>query len=423
MQAASAKPGTAERFVAVLVFAVLVCLRMPDILAHGRFWAEDGKVFFQNAWTMPWYRALLVPVAGYLDLPANLGGVLARYLVPLVVAPYVTCAVGLVFQLCPAVLLATARDPWLQGRRVLAGALLLALTTAASVEPWLSAIGSQCWLALSTALILVLDIRGGGIGVIRLTILLVAALSGPGAWALIPLFAVRSLADRSWDRAVQGLVLAIGAAVQLAFFFSMEPTRSYGFTVPLLLCIVYVKHLLLPLLGHGLAYRISLSLHAAFLAGRRPLLPIVVTVLAFGGLALTILRARARAALWLFVAGGALAVVAYYGALDGRENLLVADFGSRYAFAPTVLFDLSVLALACEAVGVIRIAASVLAIWMIVVGGLGFFHAPRLFSRGPNWAAEVALWRADPSRPLAIWPQGWIMQLAPRPQTSGSASD
>ena len=50
--------------------ALLICLRMPEIVIRGRFWAEEGVVFFHNAWTLPWSKALLTPLGGYLPLIA-----------------------------------------------------------------------------------------------------------------------------------------------------------------------------------------------------------------------------------------------------------------------------------------------------------------------------------------------------------------
>jgi hypothetical protein len=67
----------------VALFIVLICARMPDVILHGRFWAEEGRDFFRYAWENPWYRALARPYGGYLNLVANGGTLLAHVLVPL----------------------------------------------------------------------------------------------------------------------------------------------------------------------------------------------------------------------------------------------------------------------------------------------------------------------------------------------------
>jgi hypothetical protein len=403
-----------EQVITVIGFALLVCLRMPGVLDHGRFWAEDGNPFFQNAWSMPWYHALLFTWGGYLNFPANLGGVLARHLVPLTIAPYVTMGVGLLFQLCPAILLVTARDAWLGTRLPLAAAVLIVATLPASEEVWLTSVSSQCHLALCAALILSLDVRDGSIGAFRLALLLIAALSGPAAWSLIPLFAVRALLDRSWHRLVQGLVLAAGVACQVAFFFQMVPGRNYALGPRLMLLIFYVRHLLIPLLGAHYGDVMAARLHDQVMAGVAPLVPMMLAALALVVLIGATLRHRVQAALWLCLGGVTLAVVAYYGAIGGQENLLIVYFGGRYSFAPTVLFALALLALGRGAGGATRAIASALAGWIVVIGAYGYLQPPPpWFTSGPRWRSEVMRWRADPSRPLAIWPIPWTIHLAP----------
>lgn len=134
---------TSARVLWVLGFALLICIRLPGILIHGRFWAEEGSPIFQYAWTMPWYNVLTLSYGGYLSIVPNLAGLLARHLVPLAYAPYVTITIALLIQLCPAILLATARDEWLSGRIRLITALLLLATPPATEEVWLATIPRQ----------------------------------------------------------------------------------------------------------------------------------------------------------------------------------------------------------------------------------------------------------------------------------------
>jgi len=86
----------------------------------------------------------------------------------------------------------------------------------------------------------------------------------------------------------------------------------------------------------------------------------------------------------------------------------------RYSFTPTVLFSLALLALASLARGRAHIIASALVVWLIVIGAHEYF-VPQTppFAAGPDWRSEVAAWRADPSRPLRIWPETWSIHLPP----------
>lgn len=92
-----------------------------------------------------------------------------------------------------------------------------------------------------------------------------------------------------------------------------------------------------------------------------------------------VLRSRVQAARWLFAAGMLVAILSFCGAINGRLNLVAAEFGQRHAVVPTMLLTLGLAAL-----------------------------------------ASVARWRRDPARPLQIWPDGWTISLprrapAPRP--------
>jgi|SRR5271170_1093266 len=50
----------------LVAYAVAVLVRMPDILIKRRFWAEEGELYFHNAWNERWYDALFAVHSGYL---------------------------------------------------------------------------------------------------------------------------------------------------------------------------------------------------------------------------------------------------------------------------------------------------------------------------------------------------------------------
>jgi hypothetical protein len=52
----------------LVLYSLLVLCRIPRILTAGRFWAEEGKVFYGNACHHPWYWAVFAPYAGYLNM-------------------------------------------------------------------------------------------------------------------------------------------------------------------------------------------------------------------------------------------------------------------------------------------------------------------------------------------------------------------
>ena len=108
-------------------FAALICLRMPEIILKGRFWSEEGPIFFVNAWTHTPLHALFFSYGGYLNIAANATTLAARWLMPLELAPYITIAVALLAQLCVPLVLLTTRDGWLQSWPARLAAITLVL--------------------------------------------------------------------------------------------------------------------------------------------------------------------------------------------------------------------------------------------------------------------------------------------------------
>lgn len=94
---------------AVLLGACLIiALRSPLTVIHPEFWAEDGRVWFQDAYSQGWLAPLFHPQVGYLQtfsrLIADIGLVL-----PLSWVPALFVAVAVVVQALPAVLVASRR--------------------------------------------------------------------------------------------------------------------------------------------------------------------------------------------------------------------------------------------------------------------------------------------------------------------------
>ena len=95
--------GASARILLGFLFVALICLRLPDVVWRGRFYAEEGEFFFGYAWHMPWGQALWHPLGGYLNIVASGTTLLTKILVergwfPLEDAPYLTEAVALFFQ-------------------------------------------------------------------------------------------------------------------------------------------------------------------------------------------------------------------------------------------------------------------------------------------------------------------------------------
>jgi hypothetical protein len=331
-------------------------------------------------------------------------------------APYLTIAVGLLFQLCAPLLLLTARDSWLGSIPVRVAALLLLLLIPGSEEIWLQTLHCQFQLALCCGIILALETDHANSRLFRYALLLLAPLCGPVAIALLPLFFARAALDRSLSRLWQAVALATGAAVQLTLFFHAVPGRSYSLDPITLLDVFTVRHLYIPFLGMSQASVFAPLIRAYRLAGHVPLRATLLPILVFVPFLFAALWCRRdRAAFWLLAAGGLLAGASYFGAIRGATTLIDAHLGGRYIFSPQALFNLSVLALAATAPRWIATTAWGVVLWLLIVGAVEFFHPWNFISDGPPWRPEVAAWQANSSHKMLLWPQGWTLPLEARP--------
>lgn len=411
--AVSPVSSSGERFMYILLFALLVAVRIPRILLEGRFWAEDGRIFYERAWERPWLDALFLPYTGYLNLTANLAGVFARHFAPLPIAPYVTTGLALLIQCVPAILIVTSRLDWLQRRVVLLIALLIVATPPDSEEVWLNACSSQHHLALAAAIILALETRSGLVGALQLGVLCIAPLSSPASWVLVPLFGLRSVIDRSWPRAVQTLVLLAGVTAQLALFFTSIDGRVIGMPPSLFGAIVLTKNIFAPLL-----YAPGWSIPIGFLATQfstsgGPIWCLVIVVVLFAAAIIKAVLLPEKSPLWFLVSGATIATASYVGAIGDKLGMLAMIGGAdRYAFAPQVLFALAVLSWCVVEQGPVRIWARGAVAWLLIVGLAEF--PTKGWQAGPPWPAEVQKWQQNPSYSLQIWPTGWDMTLPPQ---------
>ena len=394
----------------LLIFAALLVARMPNVLLHGRLWAEEGKVFYQMAASTPWYLALFKPYGGYLNLAANAAPVFAHAAVPLAAAPWITIGTGLFFQCCPAILLLCSRDAWLEPWPVKAAALLLIATPPLLEEVWLQTLHSQFHLALCCALILALDLPGPRLRIFSTAMLVLAPLCGVLAGALVPFFLLRAALDRSRQRLIQAALLGAGLAAQLLLFMSHQVGRSYGIGPILLLCVVYLRQIVSVLVGVQAAHDAADALRAQIAARIFPWQAVLVTIGSACLLVTALLRRRQVAFLWLFAAACLLGWLGYVGAIGGRREFLIIGFGERYIFLPEVLTALVILGLATGPRRPDRWIAGALTAWLIVIG-FNDLSTPTATRSGPDWQIEVAAWQLDHAHRIMIWPTGWFMNL------------
>jgi hypothetical protein len=406
-----------EKTLWLLLFAFLIAIRMPGVL-RGRFWAEEGAVFFTRAWDWPWYKALVAPYGGYMSLIGNASAIFATH-VPLTKACYVSTGIALLVQLCPIAIIFLSKDDWLQDRKIFLAAAFLIATIPMCEGVWLNTVGSQYHLNVCVALILALSVRSGMVGYFHKAILAVATLTGLGPICILPLYAIRAFVDRSRHRAIECAIVAAGLFTQICFFFRPEArhvsnSAVVGIDPLLLLNIFFVKHIVCPLLGFREASDVAGNWMTDYVHGTFNLIPgAVITLLAFAIFAFMILQTKNSATRWLFCAGAGLALLSNVATFGERYLSLGVGVNTRYVLGPQLLFELTLLSIFASTRGWKSLVSKSLLVWIAVIGAHEYFWVNPSFAEGPSWRSEIRKWQANPDYRIKIWPATWSIQLRP----------
>jgi hypothetical protein len=203
--------------------AVLIC-RRPDAILHAQFWAEDGHVWFADAYNCGWWVPLFRAQDGYFQTLPRLVASIAL-IVPLSWAPFILNLVATAFQALPANLLLSSRSsPWgsFQSRTTMA-AIYLLLPNCTEMSYGITE--SQWLLALSAFLVLVassptmMPSR-----IFDALILLLSGLTGPFCIFLLPISLFFAFKRHSrWQWGITGM-LAMLCLVQLWGLMVLNPS-------------------------------------------------------------------------------------------------------------------------------------------------------------------------------------------------------
>src|SRR5208337_3904073 len=195
---ASEPPGTplasaAFWALAIGVTSALLILRRPDAVFHAQFWAEDGVVWFADAYNHGALRALVLARDGYLQTLPRLACAIALW-APLVHAPLVTNLIALMIEALPPLFLVSARMRNLGplGLRCALALLLLFVPDASEVHAAIT--DSEFQMAVLACLVIIAEVPRSWAGrVFDVVVLALFSLTGPFCVLLFPVALVRTL--------------------------------------------------------------------------------------------------------------------------------------------------------------------------------------------------------------------------------------
>jgi hypothetical protein len=216
-----AVPGWPQRegasAIAFVIALLVLIARRPDIISNAMLWAEDGAVWFADAYNEGWWAPLLRPHAGYLQLFPRIVFDIATLLPPRIIAIFGVWAALLVRAALPA-LLFSSRFSWIDWRaKVAITAYYLRMPNLAEVHANVTNTHWYLWLYL-IAVVISDAPRTPLWRAHDWLALIIGGLSGPGVIFILPCLVLRYVAQRTTAAARPLFVLAAAAlaVVQLA---------------------------------------------------------------------------------------------------------------------------------------------------------------------------------------------------------------
>ena len=219
--------GPQRQLIVLGVVALILILRRPSLFYHAQFYAEDGSVWYRQAYSMGWLHSFTLPYAGYFNAVQRLGAGLSL-LVPFRWAPLVMALAGLLVQCLPVCVLLSERcRNWGSlSTRALFAILYVVIPNAPEIHVVLT--NSGWHLALVAALLAFASAPRTWLGRLSdVALLLLAGVTGPFCIMLIPLvLGFWWVRRQPWSLAVAAAMVP-GVLCQL-YTIKHSPARSVG---------------------------------------------------------------------------------------------------------------------------------------------------------------------------------------------------
>jgi hypothetical protein len=401
-----------QQATAFLVACAALISRRPDAILHPQFWAEDGHVWFAEAYNLGWGHALFRTYAGYFQTLPRLGAALAQ-LVPLAFAPLAMNLIAVAVQALPVSLLLSSRSSaWGSLRyRALMAAIYLALPNMREIGAILT--NSQWVLALAAFLVLAaLTPKTIAGKVFDAFVLLLCGLTGPFCVFLFPIAVWIAWRRRDAWRWAESGILAAACLIQAWALLVMDRAGRADAALgagPALLTRIVGGHVFLGTLLGG-------NQLASYAGAAIFLLLLGAAIVGATIVALCFTRTTVEMKLLLLfcfaIFGAALiSPESYPDPGLTRWQSLAAAGGVRYWFLPSLAFAWSLLWCAHSRSTVLKRVSAVL-LFLMCFGIVRDWELPAFANL--HFAEEAKRFEAAPSGTAVVIPenpQGWTLVL------------
>jgi hypothetical protein len=396
-------------FVALAFYLGLSLVKMKAYVAEGRFWAEEGTIFFVQFSNLPFLDRIFYLYYGHLELPTNLIVAMAT-LFPLKHAPFVTTHLSFLLQSIPVVMLIAFHRRIGIGRWGLLALILILVGLPQAGEVWATSTNLHFHFSLVAALIAIIGVGGASQKVTFRVLLAAAGLSGIPANFLAPVFLGLAVTTRDRERWIQFGIIATTCAIQLALLVANSAAtgpRTVSLDPRIHWLAIVSQQVISPLVGIESGDALSGQLRR-ILANDLKALPLAVVCSLPIVLLLKEVFADKSRRLWVYALSALLlSVLSIVGSIGDKVPLISAGAGGRYFFASNVLVAMfAMLAMRADGRWWLKIFVAVLLFASV-------FRIPGVVA-GPSWGLEYERAIGGRTEQINIWPTGWTMKNVER---------
>lgn len=391
-----------------LAAAALVTRRL-DAFTNPQFWAEDGTVWYAQAYNLGGLHALLIPYGGYYQTVSRLVAAVA-VLVPVSWGPAITNGAGFVIQLLPLFFLLAGRlDHLVSTWRARLLLVVLYVGVPFSQEVYVNLTNSQWHLALLAVMVaLAAQPRTWAWRAFDIAVIVLSGLTGPFVIILLPVLLLRLVLRREPFIATLTALSGLCALLQgLSLISHGRPGSSAGFDPKLIAVWVGGQVGAGTFLGERL-YRSASSL---------PHWSAVVALIAVGVAALWVWAIwRGPLEMRMLALWGALLIAAVFIAgEESRAEILIAGPGNRYRTLPGLVLSALLLSLFQRGRGWVKVIPGILiATTLLIATPLDWIYPP--FHDYQFQRQAVLFERSPPGTAMRFQlnPSPWSMVLVRR---------
>ena len=214
-----------------LFFIILLLIffyRSPYIFLNGRFMAEEGEIFFANAYKYSFlYSFFFVDFySGYLNLWANISGIISNFF-DLEIAPLISNYLSLIPKLLIIYFvlyenLIALNNFWYK----ILFCLIVFICPQNVPEIWMNSINSQIFFCILSFVLLIINYQHDKIKLVNLGLLLISGLSGIYSCILTPVFFYKYYLFKKSQDFFNFLIILLCSITQVIIIFYSKFTGS-----------------------------------------------------------------------------------------------------------------------------------------------------------------------------------------------------